>query len=191
MADIHIARHVNIEAVNQDRLADDVQYSHSVNRARVLVRSFEATTQALYDDCAAIFLTTQRVRRIELCESWRGRDEAYDSLQALCSSLNANLELLCQNLENLLLVGEEQTDILERYDKSRIELRMSHRSLMAVFLAGQAVDETTNGKDPYADLISENNDTSQQSIGEESSLLSLAPSGRRPPLTLETLDEGT
>ncbi|KAH7885130.1 ras GEF [Phlebopus sp. FC_14] len=144
LGDIHIARHVDIEPVNQDKLVDGPQYSRTVDRARVLVRAFEATAQALYDDSAALLVTTQRVRRMELCESWRSHDESYDALEALSSSLDFNLQIARQGLESLLLIGQEQSNILERCNKSPIEWRMSQRSLVAAILADEALNALSN-----------------------------------------------
>ncbi|KIJ60282.1 hypothetical protein HYDPIDRAFT_99030, partial [Hydnomerulius pinastri MD-312] len=149
LGDIHIARHVDVEPVNQDKLADGPQYSRSVDKARVIVRSFEATTQALYDDGAVLLSKTQRVRRMESCEAWRGRDESYDALEALTSSLDFNLQIARQNLESLLLIGQEQSNILERCNKSPIEWRMSQRSLVAAILADEALNRLSSDNDLY------------------------------------------
>ncbi|KIJ14919.1 hypothetical protein PAXINDRAFT_115260 [Paxillus involutus ATCC 200175] len=151
LGDIHIARHVDVEPVNQNNLADGPQYARTVDKARVLVRSFEATAQAIYDDGAALLSTTQRVRRVELCEAWRGRDESYDALEALSSSLDFNLQIARQNLESLLLVGQEQSNILERCNKSPIEWRMSQRSLVAAILAGDALSNDSDMYDTTTD----------------------------------------
>ncbi|KAI6027560.1 ras GEF [Pisolithus microcarpus] len=67
-------------------------------------------------------------RSAELCESWRGRDESYDVLEALSASAGLNLQLLWQHLESLLLVGQEQECILERCHGSPMEWRMSQRN---------------------------------------------------------------
>ena len=140
LGDIHIARHVDIETVDQAKLSDGTEYMRTVEKARVLIRSFEATTQAIYDDGAALLLTAQRVRRIEPCESWRGRDTAYDTLEALSASLNFNLKMSQHNLESLMRIGIEQSAILERYDKTPVEWRMSQRSLVSAILTNQALE---------------------------------------------------
>ena len=140
LGDIHIARHVDIETVDQAKLPDAAQYMRTVEKARVLVRSFEATTQAIYDDGAALLIAAQRVRRVEPCESWKGRDTAYDALEALSSSLDFNLKLSRQNLEDLLRIGTEQSAILERCHKTPVEWRMSQRSLVSAILANQALE---------------------------------------------------
>ncbi|KAI5989018.1 ras GEF [Pisolithus albus] len=141
LGDIHIARHVDIELADQDKLADGAEYSRTVSRARTLVRGFEAACQALYDDSAALLTKTQCVRRTELCDSWRGRDESYDALEALSTSAGLILQLMWQHLESLLVVGQEQECILERCHGSPMEWRMSQRSFVAAILA----DETMSG----------------------------------------------
>lgn len=155
LGDLHVARHVDIEPVDQAELDDGARYLRTVEKARVLVRSFEATTQAVYDDGAALLTTTQRIRRVEECETWRGRDEHYDTLEALNSSLDFNLQVLRQTLESLLVIVQEQTYILERSNKSPIEWRMSQRSLMTTMLAEEALNSTNN------DLYDTNNDETE------------------------------
>lgn len=152
LGDLHVARHVDIEPVDQEELNDGARYLRTVEKARVLVRSFEAITQAVYDDGAALLTTTQRIRHVEECETWRGRDENYDNLEALNSSLDFNLQVLRQTLESLLIIVQEQTDILERSSKSPIEWRMSQRSLITTMLAGEALSGTNN------ELYDTNND---------------------------------
>lgn len=140
LSDIHIARHVDIETIDQSKLSDGAQYLRTVEKARLLVRSFEATTQAVYDDGAGLLVATQRIRRVEPCESWKGRDATYDALEVLSSSLDINLNILRQNLEGLLRAGMEQSAILERYHKTPVEWRMSQRSLVSAILANQALE---------------------------------------------------
>ncbi|KIM66921.1 hypothetical protein SCLCIDRAFT_109722 [Scleroderma citrinum Foug A] len=161
LGDIHIARHVDIGPVNEDRLADGAQYSRTVDRARILVRTFEATAQELYDGAATFLATTQHVRRVELCDSWRGRDESYDALEALSTSLHSSLQLTSQNLESLLVVGEEQANILERCNRSPIEWRMSQRSLVAV--SNEDLADMSNDRPLYHTThISNNADSNHQ-----------------------------
>lgn len=140
LGDIHIARDVDVETVDESELPDGAQYLRTVEKARVLIRSFEATTQAIYDDGATLLAAAQRVRRVEPCESWKGRDTLYDTLEALSSSLDFNLKISQQNLEGLMRVGMEQTAILELCNKSPVEWRMSQRSLVSAMLANQTLE---------------------------------------------------
>lgn len=166
LGDIHIARHVDIEIVDQAKLPDGVQYVRTVEKARVLVRSFEATTQAIYDDGAALLVATQRVRRVEPCESWKGRDAAYDALEALCSSLDFNLKISRQNLEDLMRIGTEQSTILERCDRTPVEWRMSQRSLISAILTNQALEAIYENHGAY-DVTANEPDKILQSVAEE------------------------
>lgn len=184
LGDIHIARHVDIELADQDKLADGAEYSRTVSRARTLVRAFEAACQALYDDSGALLTTTQRVRRTELCESWRGRDESYDVLEALSASAGLNLQLLWQHLESLLLVGQEQECILERCHGSPMEWRMSQRSFVAAILADETLSGVPNDQRqlPYhVTGVSENilgADADRSERGERSPTPPPVPSGK-------------
>ncbi|KAG6336873.1 hypothetical protein ID866_2231 [Astraeus odoratus] len=186
LGDIHIARHVDIESVNQHKLPDGVEYSRTVDRARVLVRSFEAATQALYDDSASLLTTIQSIQRMELCESWRGRDKLYDTLEALSLSVNFNLQTTRQKLESLLSVGQEQTNILKRFDKSPLEWRMSQRSLVAAILADEALNDVTNGQSLYREMRESEKasdvDSDQQEKSEELPVLAPLPNEKSIPV---------
>ncbi|KAG8214799.1 ras GEF [Butyriboletus roseoflavus] len=166
LGDIHIARHVDTETVDQAKLLDGAQYMRTVEKARVLVRSFEATTQAIYDDGAALLVTAQRVRRVEPCESWKGRDTTYDALEALSSSLDFNLKLTRQNLEDLLRIGTEQSAILERCHKTPVEWRMSQRSLVSAILANQTVEAIYDNRGTY-DVMADESDRIMKSVAED------------------------
>ncbi|KAH0832239.1 ras GEF [Lanmaoa asiatica] len=179
LGDIHIARHVDIETVDQARLPDGAQYMRTVEKARVLVRSLEATTQAIYDDGAALLVTTQRIRRVEPCESWKGRDTAYDALEALGSSLEFNLKISRQNLEGLLRIGTEQSAILERCHKTPVEWRMSQRSLVAAILANQALEAIYNNRGTY-DVTADEPDRILKSVAEDDVDEPPSPSPRSP-----------
>lgn len=135
--------------MDQAKLPDGAQYMRTVEKARVLVRSLEATTQAIYDDGAALLVATQRVRRVEPCESWKGRDTAYDALEALSSSLDFNLKISRQNLEGLLHIGTEQSAILERCNKTPVEWRISQRSLVSAILANQTLEAIYDNHGTY------------------------------------------
>ena len=166
LGDIHIARHVDIETIDQSKLSDGAQYMRTVEKGRVLVRSFEATTQAIYDDGAALLVATQRVRRVEPCESWKGRDTAYDALEALSTSLDFNLKISRQNLEDLMHIGIEQSAILERCHRSPLEWRMSQRSLVSVMLANQALEAIYENHGSY-DVTENEPDRTLQSVAED------------------------
>ncbi|KAG1743257.1 ras GEF [Suillus paluster] len=169
LGDLHVARHVDIEPVNQEELNNGAQYLRTIEKARVLVRSFEATTQAVYDDGAALLTTTQRIR--QECEAWRDRDENYDDLEALNSSLDFNLQVLRQTLESLLKIVQEQTDILEQSNKSHVEWRMSQRSLITAMLVEEALNGSNN------ELYDSNNDDADDILRNVASIENTTPIG--------------
>ncbi|CAA7261462.1 unnamed protein product [Cyclocybe aegerita] len=131
IADIHVARHVDIDGIRQagDAAAND-HYSHSVENARHLVRTLEAVTQAIYDDSSALLVTTQTLHDGD-GDPLRGeREAAYDLLDSLASSLGMNLNLVKQTFEGLLSVGHEQADIAQGDYNGSIEWRMSRLSVI-------------------------------------------------------------
>jgi len=131
IADIHVARHVDIDGIRQagNTTADDC-YPRSVENARRLVRSLETVVQAIYDDSSALLMTAQSLYdggRSLL----RGEQEAlYDLLDSQSSSLNANLKSVKQAFEGLLSVGHEQADVAQGDYNGSIEWRMSRLSVI-------------------------------------------------------------
>ena len=147
IADIHVARHVDIDGIRQagNATADD-HYSRSVENARGLVRSLETVVQAIYDDSSALLITAQGVR--DHPNVLRGEREAsYDLLDSLSSSLNANIKLVKQTFEGLLSVGHEQADVAQGDYNGSIEWRMSRLSVINDHFGG-AIHASTS-TDPY------------------------------------------
>jgi len=139
IADIHVARHVDIDGIRQagDAVASD-HYSHSVENARQLVRTLETVVQAIYDDSAALLLNTQTLhdgdRRIlhdgDQSPVRGEREAAYDFLDNLSSSLRTNLSHVKQTFDGLLSVGHEQADVAQGDYNGSIEWRMSRLSVI-------------------------------------------------------------
>ena len=130
IADIHVARHVDIDGIRQaGNAAPDEHYSRSVESARRLVRNLETVVQAIYDDGSALLLTAQGLHDDR--SLLRGEREAsYDLLDNLSSSLNANLKSVKQTFEGLLSVGHEQADAAQGDYNGSIEWRMSRLSVI-------------------------------------------------------------
>jgi son of sevenless len=146
IADIHVARHVDIDGIRQagNATADD-HYSRSVENARGLVRSLETVVQAIYDDSSALLITAQGLHDPDVL---RGEREAsYDLLDSLSSSLNANIKLVKQTFEGLLSVGHEQADVAQGDYNGSIEWRMSRLSVINDHFGG-AIHASTS-TDPY------------------------------------------
>jgi son of sevenless-like protein len=149
IADIHVARHVDIDGIRQaaNATADD-HYSRSVENARRLVRTLETVVQAIYDDSSALLITAQGLR--DDCNLLRGeRESSYDLLDSLSSSLNANLKSVKQTFEGLLSVGHEQADVAQGDYNGSIEWRMSRLSVINDHFGGAI--HAPMSTDPYSE----------------------------------------
>ncbi|KAF8967114.1 ras guanine nucleotide exchange factor domain-containing protein [Flammula alnicola] len=155
IADIHVARHVDIDGIRQtsDTAAND-HYSHSVENARLLVRTLETVVQAVYDDSSSLLLTTQTLHDSDRSPLRGEREASYDLLDSLSSSLRTNLGVVKQTFEGLLSVGHEQADVAQGDYNGSIEWRMSRLSVINDHFGG-AVHAPLSTTDPY---YSENED---------------------------------
>jgi son of sevenless len=127
ICNIHVARHVDIDGIHVDNehASNRGLYLQTVDKARHLVRTLELVVQALYDDSAAFFLSTQAIRRDTSAPS-----NSRNAVIQLALSLRDNLDLVCQTFEALLSVGHEQAELgLGDYNGS-IEWRMSRISII-------------------------------------------------------------
>lgn len=147
IADIHVARHVDIDGIRQagDAAAND-HYSHSVENARRLVRTLETVVQAIYDDSAALLLTAQTLHDGDRNPVRGEREAAYDVLGNLSSSLRTNLSHIKQTFDGLLSVGHEQADVAQGDYNGSIEWRMSRLSVINDHFGGAVhVPKQTEG----------------------------------------------
>ncbi len=82
------------------------QYMQTVDKARSLVRTLEAATQALYDDGMVLFITIQSLSRPELLN-----DKDFNSLvgvvETTAPTVRSNCVLVAQTLESLLAMGHD------------------------------------------------------------------------------------
>lgn len=124
-ADIHVARHVDIDGIGQEASASSTDYMHTVDNARVLVRTLEAVFQSIYDDCSVLLLTVQSVRDSDPSQE---KSYAYEYIDALSSSLSSNLRLVVQTLDSLLSVGHDQAEMALGEYTGSIDWRMSRIS---------------------------------------------------------------
>lgn len=127
ICNIHVARHVDIDGIHIDNehSANRGLYLQTVDRARHLVRTLEVVVQALYDDSAAFFLSTQTLRSntADPCSS-------RNAVLQLALTVKDNLELVYQTFEALLSVGHDQAELgLGDYNGS-IDWRMSRISII-------------------------------------------------------------
>lgn len=132
VANIHIARHVDVDGFYSDTADAEraTLYSQTVDRARLLARTLEAVVQALYDDASTLLLTMQRVRHLTRRASQQDRDLQCEYLDAISTSIKSNLQFLMQTLDALLSLGQDQADMAQGEYTSAIELRMSRLSII-------------------------------------------------------------
>lgn len=142
VADIHVARHVDIDGYRQEGSPSNELYSRAVENARLLVRTLETVVQSAFNDCATFFITLQAVRDSELSQYREERSSTYEHLDALCSSLSADLTLLLHTLDSLLSLGHDQADMAQGDYNGSIEWRMSLISIVPI--SNFAMDEREN-----------------------------------------------
>jgi son of sevenless len=146
VADIHLARHVDVDGVLRDgSFSSNEIYANTVEKARSLVRTLEASAQAAHDDGLTLLMTIQSISATKF---WRNRNDktlTYEWLDSLCLSLKANMDLVQKTLEGLLAVGHEQADTAEGEYNGSIEWRLSkvsmiHQSDNATYVDEDVVD---------------------------------------------------
>ena len=128
-ADIHVARHVDIDGIGQEGSTSSADYMQTVDNARLLVRTLEAVVQSIYDDCSVLLLTIQSVRG---SDAGQEKHYTYECLDALSSSLSSNLRLVVQTLDNLLSVGHDQAEMAPGEYTGSIDQRMSRISMRPI-----------------------------------------------------------
>lgn len=130
VADIHVARHVDIDGIRQAGDTVDDMYAQTLARARALVRTLETAVQAVYDDSSSLLLTTQVIPSSDPSYLLEDRASSYSLLESIASSLRLNLLLVRETLEALLSVGHEQEDLAQGDYNGSIEWRMSRLSMV-------------------------------------------------------------
>jgi son of sevenless-like protein len=130
IADVHIARHVDIDGIRQAGDVVDDMYAQTLSRARTLVRTLETAVQAVYDDSSSLLLTTQVIPSSDPSCIPEDRSASLSLLESVASSLRLNLALVRETLEGLLAVGHEQADLSQGDYNGSIEWRMSRLSMV-------------------------------------------------------------
>ncbi|KIK01927.1 hypothetical protein K443DRAFT_678064 [Laccaria amethystina LaAM-08-1] len=155
VADIHVARHVDIDGIRQGGAVTNDHYSHSVDNARRLVRTLETALQVVYDDTSALLLTAQALPGPETSAPRGERESAFDLLDTLSSSLKSNLSLVKGTIEALLAVGHEQADVAQGDYNGSIEWRMSRLSVINNQFGGalRADSKGTDACDENEDVV--------------------------------------
>lgn len=138
VANIHIARHVDIDGFRRDEgeLSDTSLYAQTVANGRVLVRNLEAATHALFADGAVLFNTIQATRRPEKGLSQHDTGNTAIYLSSLAATIEANLGVVMETYENLLAIGHHQADIAQGDYNGSIEWRMSRLSIIDTQFGG-------------------------------------------------------
>lgn len=141
VANIHIARHVDIDGISRvlSNTPDEDLYLQSVNSARLLVRTLEAAMQSLYDDGSTLLLKVQGIRHSDSREEL---EATRDYLDAISTCMQANLDVVCQTLDSLLAIGHDQADLSQGDYNGSIEWRMSRISIAT---PTQATHRPTSG----------------------------------------------
>ncbi len=146
IADIHLARHVDVDGVLRDgSFSANEIYANTVEKARLLVRTLEACAQATYDDGVTLLMTIQSISATEFGRNRNDKTLTYERLDSLCLSLKANMDLVQQTFEALLAVGHEQADTAQGEYNGSIEWRLSKVSMIhqgdnATFVDEDVVD---------------------------------------------------
>jgi hypothetical protein len=130
VANIHVARHVDVDGIKQESGAFNELYIQSVEKSRSLVRELEAAVQSLYDDGSALLMAVQSIQRLGLGQSKSDRDAMYKQLSSLSATSKTNLRVVQQRLEALLSVGHHQADMSQGDYNGSIEWRMSRLSMI-------------------------------------------------------------
>lgn len=129
------------------------QYMQTVDKARSLVRTMEAATQALYDDGMVLFMTVQSLSRPELLS-----DKEFNSLvgvvERTAPTVRSNCVLVAQTLESLLATGHDQAAIGQGDYRNSIEWRTSRINMTDASIAGLTshLADVPSGDDEFVDM---------------------------------------
>ncbi|PCH40158.1 ras GEF [Wolfiporia cocos MD-104 SS10] len=121
---IDIARHVDVDGVRLEASpsAGHSQYLQTVENARLLIRTMEASLQSLFDDGITLLMAAQGIR----CDGIVEDDDSYsDYMDTLVAAIASNTSTAVQSLEALLAVGYDQADISQGDYIDSIEWRKS------------------------------------------------------------------
>lgn len=124
----------------------------TVDRARQLVRTLEASTQAMYDDGATIFMSVQTLGHAALL-SQRDRATLVSEVESTMPAIRSNCGLVAQSLESLLAAGHDQASISQGDYRNSIEWRTSRINMVDSSIAAiSRVAEIPVGDDEFVDM---------------------------------------
>lgn len=126
MADLHVAKHVDIDGIEEDahQSSDHEMYMKTVIEARALVRVLEATTQAIYDDNASL-LTAAQSLPVPGAHRSEDRYTCCFRIDGLLTSLSSNSDVVLKTLEKILRLGQRQGEMAAGEYRTSINNRMS------------------------------------------------------------------
>lgn len=152
---INVAQHVDVDGIRSESgmSSASAQYMQTVDKARSLVRTMEAATQALYDDGMVLFMTVQSLSRPELLS-----DKEFNSLvgvvETTAPTVRSNCVLVAQTLESLLATGHDQAAIGQGDYRNSIEWRTSRINMTDASIAAltSRLADVPSGDDEFVDM---------------------------------------
>lgn len=153
IANVHIARHVDIDGIRRDESgdSDNELYNQTVENGRLLIRTLEAAMHSLYEDGSAFFSAIQSTRRPDEGLPRHGGDASVDCLDSFAVSIEANLGVVSQCFEALLSIGHDQADMSQGDYNGSIDWRMSRLSMIDTQFGG--AQRPISNFDGYAESI--------------------------------------
>ncbi|KAI8986090.1 ras GEF [Trametes punicea] len=152
---INVAQHVDVDGIRPESglPSTSPQYMQTVEKARALVRTLEAATQALFDDGMTIFMAVQQLARTELL-SLKERNGLIATLEATAPTVRSNCVLVAQTLEALLATGHDQASISQGDYRNSIEWRSSRINMADASIAALTtrLADMPGGDDEYVDM---------------------------------------
>ncbi len=140
---INVAYHVDVDGVRSD---SSPQYRQMVDKARQLVRTLEAATQALYDDGAMILMAAQHLSFSEFFAQ-RDRTALVNTVEITAPTIRSNSMLVAQTLESLLAIGHDQASTSQGDYRNSIEWRTSRINIADSSLTAISHLADSNGDD--------------------------------------------
>ena len=154
LCSINIMRHVDVDGIRPESglPSTSPQYMQMVDRARQLVRSLEASTQALYDDGMTIFMAVQLLGRAPYIPQ-RERTTLMATVESTAPTVRSNCVLVAQTLESLLAIGHDQASISQGDYRNSIEWRTSRINMADSSIAAiSRMADIPAGDDEFIDM---------------------------------------
>ncbi|CDO76099.1 hypothetical protein BN946_scf184649.g25 [Trametes cinnabarina] len=152
---INVAQHVDVDGIRPESglPSTSPQYMQTVEKARILVRTLEAATQALHDDGISLFMAVQQLARTELLSTIQ-RNSLAASVEATAPTVRSNCVLVAQTLEALLATGHDQASISQGDYRNSIEWRSSRINMADASIAALTshLGDIPAGDDEFVDM---------------------------------------